>query len=268
MEKENLLKAMNYSKTALLNELIGNTYIVDFGFITEILAEGIVIVQTSVASMDIDQRLITCTLANAVSDNFSVNIKPSVGDKVLVLFTRRFHVDMFDRDKEETIVEEGTEGYNVCSGIAILCNQFRKSDYEKNLSIEEDAMKLTYGSVESEVDTEGNIDIKNESAGASIDSEGNIEIKNDNASIEIASSGAVTLTNGNTKVEIDAEGNIMLDANTGLVAVKNSSASLQAILTSILTILNSTFSVNPDTGMVTSPQFADQLQQVSQLLLP
>ena len=120
-----------------IQAMINRTCIVSYGIIKNIPADGIVEVEISVADNEMDLEIITCVLANIASDNFTLNIKPKVDDKVLVVFPNKFDPDMFDKSKNEVIVSDSPSGYDLFSGIAILINQYKTNDHKNVITIDE-----------------------------------------------------------------------------------------------------------------------------------
>lgn len=119
-EKNVFLEATAQSLGDMLHRVINNTFIVEYGIIKKIPAEGVVTVEMSVSEKADDIVITDCILASFASSSVTVRIKPNIDDKVIVLFPRKFHSDMFQKDKNEPIIAEATTGYNVLTGIAIL----------------------------------------------------------------------------------------------------------------------------------------------------
>lgn len=123
--------------------MINRSCIIDFGIIKEVVANGVVVVAISVANGAKDIKIITCVLANIASTNFTLNIIPKEGDKVLIVYPRRFSNDMFDTTKQDIIIEKFSSGYNLLSGIAIPISQYKIDGYKNVLEIEEGIIKYT-----------------------------------------------------------------------------------------------------------------------------
>lgn len=138
-----LQKSLNTNKSANTQRVINRTCIVEYGIVKGIPANGVVTVELSV-SLDKTPQVITCPLLTLCSDSFALNVVPKINDKVLVLFPRRYHKDMFDRDKNETIFSETARGYNLFSGVAILMNQFRPSDNKKSITVDDGVVTIAY----------------------------------------------------------------------------------------------------------------------------
>ena len=183
-EKNIFLEATAQSLGDMLHRVINNTFIVEYGIIKNIPAEGVVTVEMSVAEKANDIVITDCVLASFASSSVTVRIKPNIDDKVMVLFPRKFHSDMFQKDKNEPIIAEATTGYNVLTGIAILLNQYQEATHKNFIDISDGnlTMKLGYNEDEDKnmvsvtTDTEGNIDVKNNVTSISIGAEGDYEM--------------------------------------------------------------------------------------------
>lgn len=143
-----LLREQTATFSNAVKSIIGRTCIVDFGIVKKVYTNdngdflGVVQVLMSSATNASDIRILNCTLLNVSSKALMVNTIPSVDDKVLVLFPRRFNEDMFNLKNNEALVGVNNTGYTPFSGIAILANQFRPSDYQNTLEIKEGTIKL------------------------------------------------------------------------------------------------------------------------------
>ena len=90
-------KALSASESGAIKGMINRTLIVDYGTIEEVLGDGSVVnVLLSVADKPDNMVSVICPLLTPCSKHLAINIKPEVGDKVLVLSPRRYDVDMFD----------------------------------------------------------------------------------------------------------------------------------------------------------------------------
>ena len=258
-EKNIFLEATAQSLGDMLHRVINNTFIVEYGIIKNIPAEGIVTVEMSVAEKADDIVITDCVLASFASASLSVRIKPNIDDKVMVLFPRKFHCDMFQQDNNEPIIAEATTGYNVLSGIAILLNQYQETTHKNFIDISDGnlTMKLGYNEDESKNMVE-----------ITTDADGHLEVKNNVTSISIGAEGDYEINNGKSKVTVDKDGNVTIDAMSGKVAIKNSSASLYTILNGILQILNTSLATagSPANHTVVPQQFSQQSTQLEQLM--
>lgn len=258
-EKNIFLEATAQSLGDMLHRVINNTFIVEYGIIKNIPAEGVVTVEMSVSEKAEDIVITDCILASFASSSVTVRIKPNIDDKVIVLFPRKFHCDMFQADSNEPIVADATTGYNVLSGIAILLNQYQEATHKNFIDISDGnlTMKLGYNEDEDKNMVE-----------VTTDTEGNIDVKNDVTSISIGAEGDYEIDNGKSKVTVDKDGNVTIDAMSGKVAIKNSSASLYTILNGILQILNTSLATagSPANHTVVPQQFSQQSTQLEQLM--
>ena len=129
--------------------IVKRSCIIDYGIIQNIQASGVVDVAVAVANTEQNMFCMTCVLANIASSNFTIDVKPSVGDRVLVVYPRLYDEKMFtvpDGDaKTELIINKQAKGYNLLSGIAILLNQYKKSSHKNLVSIDGDKVEIKLG---------------------------------------------------------------------------------------------------------------------------
>lgn len=130
MTQERMLEAVFKKQSDAVQQILRRTCIVDFGVITEILGENVVKVGIAVADSVEDVQIIVCTLISPCSATIALNIEPSVGDKVLIVFPRHFSSSMFKvTDDPAPIIDSACQSYSRLGGLAVLMNQF---DYEKH----------------------------------------------------------------------------------------------------------------------------------------
>lgn len=131
MTQERMLEAVFKKQSDAVQQILRRTCIVDFGVITEVLGENVVKVGIAVADSVEDVQIIVCTLISPCSATMALNIEPSVGDKVLILFPRHFSSSMFEITEGDPapIIDNACQSYSRLGGLAILMNQF---DYEKH----------------------------------------------------------------------------------------------------------------------------------------
>lgn len=146
MDRNFITEQEGINLNALIEAIVKRSCIIDFGTVLDNSKKGIVKVAVSVARTAQDMNIITCVLANIASSSLTVNVKPNVGDKVLVFYPRLYDNKMFDvpsteADKKKVIVNASANGYNFTSGIAVLLSQFKTAGH-KNL-IDFDDGKLT-----------------------------------------------------------------------------------------------------------------------------
>lgn len=251
------IEATSQNLSSALHRVIGNTFIVEYGIIKAIPSEGVVTVEMSVAEKEKDVVITDCVLASFSSSSVTVRIEPNIDDKVIVLFPRKFHNDMFQADKNETIISDVGTGYNLFSGIAILLNQYQEATHKNYIDFVNGTvtLKLAYNNdknlFELNINEEGAITFKNNVTSVSIDAEGNYEIDN-----------------GKSKISVDKDGNIKIDAMSGKVSIKNNSTSLYTILDGMLQTLNTSLATagSPASHTVVPQQFAQQSTQLGQLM--
>lgn len=208
-EKNIFLEATAQSLGDMLHRVINNTFIVEYGIIKNIPAEGVVTVEMSVAEKANDIVITDCVLASFASSSVTVRIKPNIDDKVMVLFPRKFHSDMFQKDKNEPIIAEATTGYNVLTGIAILLNQYQEATHKNFIDISDGnlTMKLAY-----DKDNEKNL------VNLTTDKDGNIEINNGKSKVVVNSDGYLSYTNTDSE---DNKSKIVFDSNGVTIQDKN-----------------------------------------------
>ena len=255
-----VLGGLGLSDADATHRRIGATYIVDYGIIKDIPTDGIVTVEMS-ASKDKQSITITnCILASFASSSFTVKIKPNIDDKVIVLFPKNYSSRMFDKEVNETIISQATEGYCLLGGIAILLNQFQ--DFHKNYIDFSDGcadIKLAY----SEDDDDNFISLNTNKYGEialtvkdkfsqKIDKDGALNITSNNTSIKINKDDEITVNNGKATVTIDKNGNVKIDTS-GKYTIKNSSTNLKDVIDGVAKELENLTTVGSPATQATSP---------------
>ena len=137
MTQERMLEAVFKQQSDAVQQVLRRTCIVDFGVITEILGENVVKVGIAVADSIEDVQIIVCTLVSPCSATIALNIEPSVGDKVLILFPRHFSSSMFEVTESDPapIIDSGCQSYSRLGGLAILMNQFNYDKHKNRINI-------------------------------------------------------------------------------------------------------------------------------------
>lgn len=205
MGNERLNLAQTTTIRTAIQSMINRTCIVSYGIVKEVLSDGIVTVELSVAHSAKDIKIITCILLNIASANFTVHIEPAVNDKVLVLYPDKFDTDMFNPSAEEAIINENATGYNLFSGIAILMNQYKKNSHKNFIDCKENGI-LTYSVDTNAVtidlsDTENkNISITDSNGCSLTSSDGNISIVDANG-CKIETSSESIKINGHLEIK-------------------------------------------------------------------
>ena len=255
-----VLGGLGLSDADAAHRRIGATYIVDYGIIKDIPTDGIVTVEMS-ASKDKQSITVTnCILASFASSSFTVKIKPNIDDKVIVLFPKNYSSRMFDKEVNETIISQATEGYCLLGGIAILLNQFQ--DFHKNYIDFSDGcadIKLAYSedddknfiSLNTNKDGEITLTVKDKFS-QKIDKDGALNITSNNTSIKINKDDEITVNNGKATVTIDKNGNVKIDTS-GKYTIKNSSTNLKDVIDGVAKALENLTTVGSPATQATSP---------------
>ena len=256
-----VLGGLGLSDADATHRRIGATYIVDYGIIKDIPTDGIVTVEMS-ASKDKQSITITnCILASFASSSFTVKIKPNIDDKVIVLFPKNYSSRMFDKEVNETIISQATEGYCLLGGIAILLNQFQ--DFHKNYIDFSDGcadIKLAYSedddknfiSLNTNKDGEITLTVKDKFS-QKIDKDGALNITSNNTSIKINKDDEITVNNGKATVTIDKNGNVKIDTS-GKYTIKNSSTNLKDVIDGVAKELENLTTKGSPAMQATSPE--------------
>lgn len=256
-----VLGGLGLSDADATHRRIGATYIVDYGIVKDIPTDGIVTVEMS-ASKDKQSITITnCILASFASSSFTVKIKPNIDDKVIVLFPKNYSSRMFDKEVNETIISQATEGYCLLGGIAILLNQFQ--DFHKNYIDFSDGcadIKLAYSedddknfiSLNTNKDGEIMLTVKDKFS-QKIDKDGALNITSNNTSIEINKDDEITVNNGKATVTIDKNGNVKIDTS-GKYIIKNSSTNLKDVIDGVAKELENLTTKGSPAMQATSPE--------------
>lgn len=208
---------------SVVEAIIKHSCIIDYGIIQNIVADGVVDVSVAVSKTEQDMLCMTCVLANIAGAGFTLNVKPSVGDRVLVVYPRIYDDKMFtvpdsDTEKKKLIVNFNAKGYNLMSGIAILINQYKKASHKNVVTVDN----------------------------------GNISAKLNKVEITTDSDGAITVDNGKATVNIDKDGNVTVNAQ-GKYTIKNSSTDLLTVISDLNTILKSLKTTGSETAQTISP---------------
>ena len=171
-----------------VESMIKRSCIIDYGIIQKVTSKGIVEVSLAVAKTQQDMVIMTCVLANIASSSFTLDVKPNVGDRVLVVYPRLYDETMFtvpDNDTEKTnvIVNKNAKGYNLTTGIAILINQCKTASHKNIIRVEDGAVTLALG-----YDKQNDKNHLTVTAGA----DGAVEVKNDATDLQLGADGAIT----------------------------------------------------------------------------
>ena len=167
---------------------------------------------------------------------------------------------MFDKEVNETIISQATEGYCLLGGIAILLNQFQ--DFHKNYIDFSDGcadIKLAYSedddknfiSLNTNKDGEIMLTVKDKFS-QKIDKDGALNITSNNTNIKINKDDEITVNNGKATVTIDKNGNVKIDTS-GKYTIKNSSTNLKDVIDGVAKALENLTTVGSPATQATSP---------------
>ena len=263
--------------TDAVQAVINRSCIIDYGIIKSIPAPGVVDVVISVAKNPDDIKVLTCVLATVASGSVAVNVVPEEGDKVLVVYPKRYNDGMFNTEQQEVIIEETAEGYNMLSGVALLINQYRKNQHKNFVTVEGGAVSVNMlynGDEEANLFkadiTEDNgisVELKDKFKVA-VDVEGKVSVQCSDINLKTNEDNELTVDTGKAKINIDTSGNVTVDAMNGKISIKNSTADLFSILDGMLQILNTSLATqgSPAAHTVVPQQFAQQKTQLGQLM--
>lgn len=241
--------------------MISRSCIVDFGVIQKADKKGIVEVAVSVADSSEDIKYITCVLANTASSSVTVNIKPNVGDKVIVLYPRRFDSKMFSADNKDVIVNKNARGYNLFSGIALLCNQYKVNSHKNLITLEDGTatIQLVYNEdddknkVITSINSDGELVYSsNENFNLNVNKDGSFELASNNVQITTKSNNEVSITNGKATVKIDTSGNVTVETS-GKYKFKNNTTDLKSVIDGLAKEVENLITIGSPATQSTSP---------------
>ena len=259
-EKNVFLEATAQSLGDMLHRVINNTFIVEYGIIKAIPAEGVVTVEMSVSEKADDIVITDCVLASFASSSVTVRIKPNIDDKVIVLFPRKFHSDMFQKDKNEPIVAEATTGYNVLSGIAILLNQYQEATHKNYIDVSDGCitLKMAYSEDEDknlftfESNADGELTLVSNDVQITTNKDSEITLVSNDVQITANKDSEITVTNGKATVTIDKNGNVTVDAQ-GKYTIKNGTTDMKQVVDGLAQELENLTTVGSPATQATSP---------------
>ncbi len=241
--------------------MISRSCIVDFGVIQKADKKGIVEVAVSVADSSEDIKYITCVLANTASSSVTVNIKPNVGDKVIVLYPRRFDSKMFSTDNKDVIVNKNARGYNLFSGIALLCNQYKVNSHKNLITLEDGTatIQLVYNEdddknkVIASINSDGELVYSsNENFNLNVNKDGSFELASNNVQITTNSNDEVSITNRKATVKIDSSGNVTVETS-GKYKFKNNTTDLKSVIDGLAKEVENLITIGSPAKQSTSP---------------
>lgn len=215
-----ILGNLGLSESSVIHKVINNTFIIEFGIIKEVQENGIVTVEMSVAKSKEDIIITNCILVSPCSSSVSINIEPKIDDKVVVLFPKKFHIDMFNKKHSEPIISEYVSGYQLFGGIALLMNQFNEEEQKNIVNFSEGKLevKLAYSE-----DKKDNLLVLTTS------DSGELSLKSNNTKINISDNSEINIDTGKTTINIDSNGNVSIDTN-GKYSIKNKITDLKEVI--------------------------------------
>ena len=239
----NLLKSLGISDSDMLHRVIGTTFIVDYGIIKKIPATGIVTVEMAVADSADDIIITNCVLASFSSSSVTVNIKPNIDDKVIVLFPRRFAGKMFNPETNEPIITECGNGYTLMGGIAILLNQYQEAFHKNYIDISDGCITLKMAYSE---DDDKNLFTFESNA------DGELTLVSNDVQITTNKDSEITVANGKATITVDKNGNVTIDAQ-GKYTIKNGVTSLKEVTDGLAQEVENLTTVGSPATHATSP---------------
>lgn len=240
---DSVLKNIGSSEANRLQAFMSSMYIIEYGIIKKIPAEGIVTVEMSVAESKEDIIVTNCVYANLASSSFSMNMKPNVDDKVLVLFPRKFVGGMFKAENNEPLISECSNGYTIMGGIAIPLNQYQEATHKNFVDISDGCitLKLAY----SEGDSKNLLTLTSDAYGAFV-------LMSNKVQVEVNKDSEITVTNGKATITVDKNGNVTIDAQ-GKYTIKNGVTSLKKVTDGLAKELENLTTTGSPATQATSP---------------
>ena len=256
----NLLKSLGISDSDMLHRVIGTTFIVEYGIIKKIPATGIVTVEMAVADSADDIIITNCVLASFASSSVTVNIKPNIDDKVIVLFPRRFAGKMFNPETNEPIITDCGNGYTIMGGIAILLNQYQETYHKNYIDISDGCitLKMAYSEDDDknlftfESNADGELTLVSNNVQITTNKDSAFTLVSNNVQIAANKDSEITVTNGKATITVDKNGNVTIDAQ-GKYTVKNGTTDLKQVIDGLATELENLTTSGSQTAQATSP---------------
>lgn len=256
----NLLKSLGISDSDMLHRVIGTTFIVEYGIIKKIPAAGIVTVEMAVADSADNIIITNCVLASFSSSSVTVNIKPNIDDKVIVLFPRRFAGKMFNPETNEPIITDCGNGYTLMGGIAILLNQYQEAYHKNYIDISDGCimLKMAYSEDDDknlftfESNADGELTLVSNNVQITTNKDSEFTLVSNNVQIATNKDSEITVTNGKATITVDKNGNVTIDAQ-GKYTIKNGTTDLKQVVDGLATELENLTTVGSPATQATSP---------------
>ena len=221
--------------------MINRACIIDYGII-QTFNSGVATVSVSVATDSNDVKIITCVVACLASNTFTVDIEPQKGDKVLVVYPRRYSDEMFDVDKSDIIIDKYAAGYNMLSGIAIPLNQYKSGQHMNFMQLKNSGLilKLAYDKNNDvnlfslSVGNDGTVSLKSlsdDKFSFNLNAEGTFSVSNPKASVSVDKDGNVVITGQNScKIKLYSDGKVDIKGNKSSIEMTDSSVKINGYL--------------------------------------
>lgn len=256
----NLLKSLGISDSDMLHRVIGTTFIVEYGIIKKIPATGIVTVEMAVADSADNIIITNCVLASFSSSSVTVNIKPNIDDKVIVLFPRRFAGKMFNPETNEPIITDCGNGYTLMGGIAILLNQYQETYHKNYIDISDGCitLKMAYSEDDDknlftfESNAAGELTLVSNGVQITTNKDNELTLVSNNVQIATNKDSEITVTNGKATITVDKNGNVTIDAQ-GKYTIKNGVTSLKEVTDGLAHEVENLTTVGSPATQATSP---------------
>lgn len=256
----NLLKSLGISDSDMLHRVIGTTFIVEYGIIKKIPATGIVTVEMAVADSANDIIITNCVLASFSSSSVTVNIKPNIDDKVIVLFPRRFAGKMFNPETNEPIITDCGNGYTLMGGIAILLNQYQEAYHKNYIDISDGCitLKMAYSEDDDnnlftfESNADGELTLVSNNVQITTNKDSEFTLVSNNVQIATNKDSEITVTNGKATITVDKNGNVTIDAQ-GKYTIKNGTTDLKQVVDGLAQEVENLTTVGSPATQATSP---------------
>lgn len=256
----NLLKSLGISDSDMLHRVIGTTFIVEYGIIKKIPATGIVTVEMAVADSADNIIITNCVLASFSSSSVTVNIKPNIDDKVIVLFPRRFAGKMFNPETNEPIITDCGNGYTLMGGIAILLNQYQEAFHKNYIDISDGCitLKMAYSEDDDKnlftfvSNADGELTLVSNNVQITTNKDSEFTLVSNNVQIATNKDSEITVTNGKATITVDKNGNVTIDAQ-GKYTIKNGTTDLKQVVDGLAQEVENLTTVGSPATQATSP---------------
>lgn len=219
-------ESFSFSEGDMVRSILEGEFIIGYGTINSIPADGVVCVVVSVAKGLDGMCSVVCPYASTLmSSSLALDIKPKVKDKVLLLSPQFFKNEMFSKEQYEPIVAPEAFGYSPLACVAVPMTQYREGEYKNLVTVDDGTInaKLAY-----DADEDAN------QAELTIDAKGKLEYKNPKVTVTVSDDGSFTVENEKTTVTIGSDGNLEIETD-GKFTFKNNTTDLKTVLSDLAT---------------------------------